>query len=178
VKRLSSLEIVAVTFFGTGFSPVAPATVASAAVCLVLWFAPVLMNWPWLLLILPLTWWGAMLSRKAIDTFDVTKSEQFAALRRPNPHKGDPDQVVFDEFIGQWITLIAAPHTLAGYALAFFAFRGFDILKPLGIRKFERVPNGWGVMLDDVVAGIYGAVALAAIHWVLKDYLPGWYTGN
>ncbi|MBI5059550.1 phosphatidylglycerophosphatase A [candidate division KSB1 bacterium] len=177
MKRLVLADWLAVTLCGIGHSPIAPATVASLAVCVSFWFVPLLTTWPWILLIVPLTWWGAALARKSIDAFDVVHAEQFAALRRPNPHKGDPDQFVFDEFIGQWITLIAAPHTMAGYALAFFAFRGFDILKPLGIRSFERLPNGWGVVLDDVVAGIYGAISLFIIQFVARDYLPGWYTG-
>ena len=195
MTKLNPLESAVVTVLGTGYSPVAPATVASAAVCAAIWFVPALLTWPWFLLVIPLTWWGALLSRKAMDAFDVVTSGQVAALRRPNPHQGDPDQVVFDELNGQWITLIAAYHTIAGYAVAFVAFRGFDILKPLGIRWFETIGQrprgpsgpktglqddkwkGWGVMLDDVVAGIYGAIALRILHRALAPFLPGWYTG-
>lgn len=150
------------TVLGSGYSPIAPATVASAVTCVIFWFAPTLLMWPWFLLILPLTWVGIKLSDRAILAFDVMQDEKFAALRRPNPHKGDPDQVTFDEFIGQWITLLPVPHSILWFALAFFVFRGFDILKPLGIKKVQ-MKNGFGVMIDDVLAGAAGAVTM----WIL-----------
>jgi phosphatidylglycerophosphatase A len=99
----------------------------------------------------------------------VDADHKFTALRRPNPKKQDPDPVVFDEFIGQWITLFAVPHTILGYIAAFFVFRFFDILKPLGIGKTQKAPGGWGVMLDDVLAGIAGAI----VFYVALKFWPG-----
>lgn len=78
----------------------------------------------------------------------------------------DPQNVVIDEAAGQWLTLAAAApdwkHAIAGLAL----FRLFDITKPWPARRLEHLPDGWGIMLDDLAAGIYGAVALLLLrHW-------------
>jgi phosphatidylglycerophosphatase A len=75
----------------------------------------------------------------------------------------DSSKVVIDEVAGMMITLAWAPICLE-YAIAgFVLFRFFDILKPLGIQKAEKLPGGWGVMADDVLAGIYAFIAL----WIL-----------
>ena len=78
----------------------------------------------------------------------------------------DPGHVVIDEVAGQWLTLVVCkpdwPHALVALAL----FRLFDITKPWPIRKLERLPGGWGIMLDDLAAGLFGLVALLLIqHW-------------
>ena len=74
----------------------------------------------------------------------------------------DPGHVVVDEVVGQWITLAGAAQLdwkscLVGFAL----FRLFDIWKPPPARQFEQLPRGVGIMADDVMAGVYGAVVLA-----------------
>lgn len=75
----------------------------------------------------------------------------------------DHNRVVIDEVAGMCITLLFVPlkwqYTLIG--LIFFRF--FDILKPLGIRKLEELPGGWGVMADDILAGIYANVILQLV---------------
>ena len=73
----------------------------------------------------------------------------------------DPSCVVIDEWFGQGIALLAAPHTLLGGGLAFVFFRFFDILKPPPIRWLERAPGGFGVMLDDAGAGLLAAALLS-----------------
>jgi phosphatidylglycerophosphatase A len=78
----------------------------------------------------------------------------------------DPGHVVIDEVAGQWLTLVVCrpdwPHALLGLAL----FRLFDITKPWPIRKLEALPGGWGIMLDDLAAGLFGLIALLVIqHW-------------
>jgi len=78
----------------------------------------------------------------------------------------DPQNVVIDEVAGQWLTLAAAApdwrHALAGLAL----FRLFDITKPWPARQLERLPAGWGIMLDDLAAGLYAAIVLLILrHW-------------
>lgn len=68
--------------------------------------------------------------------------------------KKDPSEVVIDELAGQWLALIALPHTI-GFAIAsFILFRILDIAKPFPIRQLEQFPKGWGVMLDDIAAGL------------------------
>jgi len=81
----------------------------------------------------------------------------------------DPGPVVVDEVVGQMVTFLASPGAswrvlLAGFAL----FRFFDVIKPFPAGRAERLPAGWGIMTDDVVAGIYSMVGLSAVRLVLK----------
>jgi phosphatidylglycerophosphatase A len=77
----------------------------------------------------------------------------------------DSNRVVIDELLGMCISLFLIPVELKYIALAFVLFRFFDIVKPLYIRKAEALPGGWGVMADDVLAGIYSNILL---HIVVK----------
>ena len=80
----------------------------------------------------------------------------------------DPSRVVVDEMVGVWIPLLAAPAGNLWYALAAFAlFRLFDIFKPLGIRKMEYLKGGVGVMMDDILAGIYSLILLIGARWLI-----------
>jgi phosphatidylglycerophosphatase A len=76
----------------------------------------------------------------------------------------DPQFVVIDEVSGQLITLIAVPLAWKTFLAGLILFRAFDIVKPPPIRQLEKLPEGTGIMLDDVAAGIF---ALAAIHLLL-----------
>ncbi len=90
----------------------------------------------------------------------------------------DPGPVVVDEVAGQWLAcLVGLPWaTLSGgrrtaaYALAaFVAFRFFDVLKPWPVRQLERLPGGWGIMADDLAAGLQAGVVLAlAWHFLAR----------
>jgi phosphatidylglycerophosphatase A len=83
----------------------------------------------------------------------------------------DPKQYVMDEFVGVWIAIIGHAFTPIHLFLSFLLFRIFDIWKPFGIRKLENVPNGWGVMLDDVAAGVAANITLWGIHFLLEKTL-------
>jgi len=76
----------------------------------------------------------------------------------------DPSKVVIDEMVGVWIPLLVVNKEnkyYIYYALAaLFLFRIFDIFKPLGIRKLEAIKGGWGIMLDDILAGLYSLIIL------------------
>jgi phosphatidylglycerophosphatase A len=76
----------------------------------------------------------------------------------------DPQVVVIDEVAGQWITLLFAPVTWKSAAVGFILFRGFDIVKPPPIRQLERLPEGTGIVADDLAAGVF---ALAILQLVL-----------
>lgn len=80
----------------------------------------------------------------------------------------DPGRVVIDEYVGQWIALIGLPRTIPVALVAFLSFRLFDILKPGPVRTLEKLPGGWGVMADDVGAGV---LALACTHIVAYLWL-------
>ena len=77
----------------------------------------------------------------------------------------DSNKVVIDEIAGMAITLLFVPNNIWYLLAGLIAFRFFDIVKPLGVKRAETLPKGWGVMADDVLAGFY---ALAVIHlWIL-----------
>lgn len=73
----------------------------------------------------------------------------------------DSSKVVIDEVAGMAIALLYVPHHIGLVLISLVAFRLFDIIKPLGVRKAEDLPKGWGVMADDILAGIY---ALAVVQ--------------
>ena len=78
--------------------------------------------------------------------------------------KHDPSECVIDELAGQWIACMAAPLSLPGFAVAFLAFRLFDIWKPWPISAAEEARGGLGVMADDLVAGLFAAIVVVAAH--------------
>jgi phosphatidylglycerophosphatase A len=79
----------------------------------------------------------------------------------------DPGYVVLDEVVGMLVTLLLVPVSALGALVGFFLFRLFDIVKPFPARQCERLHGGVGIMTDDVVAGIYGNLALRAILYLL-----------
>jgi phosphatidylglycerophosphatase A len=138
------------TGFGSGWLPVAPGTWGSAVA--------ILMAWP--LALLPAQW--STISLMALILvflwIGVTSSHLVA-----DEWGKDPKQTVIDEMIGIWITLLGIPLTWPYLLAAFVLFRIFDIAKPLGIRQLEPMGNGWGVMLDDVLAGVYANFVLQVV---------------
>lgn len=145
------------TGFGSGFSPFAPGT-AGALLAVLIWFgisfivSEICLIWLTVALILFFTVMGVW------------------ATNRLEPFWGeDPSRVVVDEMVGVWIALLAAPAGNVWYALGAFAlFRLFDIFKPLGIRRMESFPGGIGVMMDDILAGIYSFVVLIGVRWLIS----------
>jgi len=98
---------------------------------------------------------GHQLSRGAKTTKDL--------FQPGKQHPPDPSIVVIDEVVGMWISLLLLPKNIAIAAAAFLAFRVFDIVKPYPARQLERYPNGWGIMLDDVVAGVYANIVVQVL---------------
>jgi phosphatidylglycerophosphatase A len=78
----------------------------------------------------------------------------------------DPSRVVIDEVAGMCISLLFIPVQLKYVLTALILFRFFDIVKPLFIRKTELLPSGWGIMMDDVLSGIYTNILLCAVVWL------------
>lgn len=78
---------------------------------------------------------------------------------------GDPSEVVIDELSGMWIALIGAS-SWGAWALAFFAFRALDIVKPFPADRLEALPAGWGIMADDWAAGLYALLLVVAARAV------------
>ncbi len=139
--------------FGTGFAPLAAGTVASLAAVA--------------------TGAGLMLisSRAVAAATLLATFGGYAAIRRSRV-EGDPGWVVIDEFAGQWITLLALPRpTAAGLALAFVLFRIFDITKLGPIGWADRQHGAFGIMADDVIAGLIAALLLAGIRFLWPGLL-------
>lgn len=143
------------TFFGIGRMRPGPGSWGSAATVLCWWL---LSRW------VPLTWQtSAIVALAALAT--LVGIPAATEVCRSSGIK-DPQFVVIDEVAGQLITLIAAPVSWKSLLLGFILFRGFDIVKPPPIRQLERLPQGFGVVLDDVGAGIYALVLMqVALHF-------------
>ena len=75
----------------------------------------------------------------------------------------DPKQCTVDEFVGMWITLLFMPRKIWWLALAFIIWRFMDIVKPYPIKKLEKIKGGWGVMLDDILAGVLSFISIQLI---------------
>lgn len=145
---MNALSMIFSTFFGAGFFPVAPGTAASFITMLIYKFGLYKLSWPFQALIIVFlviagaaasTRYGRLLNRK------------------------DPGRIVIDETCGQLIALFLVTPGWKELLLAFILFRIFDILKPYPIKKLEALPHGWGIMADDVGAGLAAAVSLRLI---------------
>ena len=79
----------------------------------------------------------------------------------------DPSEVVIDEVVGMGISLFMLPHNFWLYLLSFILFRVFDILKPSFIYRIQNLPGGWGIMLDDVLAGLLTYTIVKGITIIL-----------
>ena len=77
----------------------------------------------------------------------------------------DPSYIVIDEFAGMFLSYALVPLTLTNFFLGFIFFRFFDILKPWPIRRLEFFQRGWGIMLDDILAGVYAGIVLFLVQY-------------
>ena len=157
------------TGFGSGLSPVAPGTAGSLVGLAIAWLlrshagivgSPV----------------GLLTSGLAVGLLGVAVSGPVCRALGAE----DPGCIVIDEISGQLIACAAIPlvplktagAAVAAWAGAFVLFRLFDIVKPGPIRGLQRLPGGWGVVIDDVAAGLAAAVVLAAAGWLAVRF--GW----
>jgi phosphatidylglycerophosphatase A len=148
--------------FGLGLAPVAPGTFGTLA-ALPFWLV---------LMWLPLQWYALALG--VLFAFGCWVCGRSARLLGKDDYGG----IVFDEIVGFLVTcipLLPALHLKQGYfahwlVAAFVLFRFFDVLKPWPIRELERrIHGGFGIMLDDVLAGVYAAALLAIGTWLVPD---------
>jgi len=145
--------------FGSGLAPKAPGTFGTLAAI------------PFYLLMSPLAWpyyLGLVVVFTVIGIWACDRTARELGAK-------DPSAIVWDEFVGFFITMLAVPSVLltASYGWAwilagFLAFRLFDIWKPWPIRVIdERVEGGLGIMLDDILAGVMAALTLLVLRFVL-----------
>jgi phosphatidylglycerophosphatase A len=150
---MNKLARLLATFGGCGYMPKAPGTAGSlCAILAAMSLARVDGFEPWHLWVLA----------AALTPAAIWSAGRVAVLEG----RADPQIVVIDEVLGQWITLAAAPHLSWPWALAAFAlFRCFDCVKPWPLRRLEALPGGAGIVTDDLAAGFYGWVVLAGVGW-------------
>ena len=134
------------TFFYLGKLPFAPGSWGSLG-ALLLW------------LLLPISFSIHLSVIVFLFVLGVYSSNKMAKYL--NDH--DPSEVVIDEAVGMGISLFMLPHSFGLYLLAFVLFRIFDVLKPSFIYRVQNLPGGWGIMLDDVLAGLF---TLAIVHGI------------
>ena len=152
---MTRLAVFVATVAYSGYFPVAPGTVGSAAglvVYLLVWWSqsPVVEVGLIVLLFAAGVWAG------------TTAERYFGGI--------DPGPIVLDEVVGMLITLAFIPVGLSGAIAGFFLFRLFDVIKPFPAGRFESLHGGLGVMADDAMAAIYANVTLRIALWAA----PGW----
>lgn len=136
------------TFLGVGYFPVAPGTAATVVgILLAFAFQGTFFYYTWLIVL-----FGA----------GVLASGYIEGVLKEK----DPGIVVVDEVVGVMIALAGLPISWPVAICGFFLFRAFDMFKIYPINKFEAMPGGWGIMLDDVMAGLYTNIILSiALRW-------------
>lgn len=146
------------TFFGVGYMYPGPGTYASA-ITVVLWW--IVAHWiapAWLVPV-------AIALAAAITLIGIPPGTVVAR----ESGREDPGFVVIDEVAGQMIALIGAPLSWNYLLASFILFRSFDIAKPFPLRRLENLPEGTGIMMDDVGAGLYALVLLQLwLHFVAR----------
>ena len=145
------------TFFGIGRLRPGPGSWGSAATILLWWLASSRIAANWHVAIVIAVAAGVLI----VGIPSATLVSRASGLK-------DPQFVVIDEVAGQLITLIGVPLSWKSVLLGFILFRGFDITKPPPVRKIEHLPGGFGIILDDVAAGLY---ALAIMQILVRARL-------
>ncbi len=159
---MNRLKLAFVSFGFLGCLPKAPGTFGTLGGVLIAWLLAGTQNYLlWSMLVFAVLY--------VIGRSLGTWAEQYAGGK-------DPGFFVVDEVVGYLVTVawIRGPSLIA-LVVAFFLFRLFDIFKPPLARRLEGVPGGDGILLDDVVAGLYGLGVMALARWLIPvpwDYAP------
>lgn len=139
--------------FGSGLSPKAPGTVGTLAAVPIYILLADWPLWAYTLLLLVMTVVGVWVCQRASEELQV------------HDHPG----IVWDEFVGYWITMWAVPVDWLWIVIGFVVFRVLDITKPWPISHLDRqVKGGFGIMIDDIVAGVMACGVLHMALWVLR----------
>lgn len=160
IRRFPIVPRLIATSFGFGFLPAAPGT-WGAIFAVILWLPLYIWSHQ------PVIFWvtlGATVIYAVAGTWASSESEKYWGK--------DPVVACADETVGQWLTMLP----LSGHGvtpwwmilLSLLLFRFFDIAKPLGIRACERLPRGYGMMADDILAGIYSAAILIVVNMIIS----------
>lgn len=147
------------SFFFTGYFPVAPATFASLVFVLVYGLVP----------------GGEILAHPVTCVVTLIVSIPLAT-RMESFYGRDPSCVVIDEVVGMQVALVGAGGVGAwGLLAVFFVFRFFDIAKPYPVNRSQQLPGGYGVVVDDLLAGIYTRITMILLSFImpaLGSFIP------
>ncbi len=147
------VEKLSASVFGIGFLPLAPGTWSSVAAVLIWYFIHQEIHFT------PALQFACIIA--------VCIAGLWSSIRLENEWGKDPSQIVIDEWAGMWIACFLIPSGWENFLMAFIAFRVLDIWKPLFIRMAEKLKGGWGVMMDDILAGIVANILVLFILWFL-----------
>lgn len=139
---------------GSGLASFAPGTWGTLAGLIIGAFLATYLSTSFFVLVILLGFWlGCFLCKKTTEDMGVH----------------DHGAIVWDEFVGMWITLLAVPSLTFGWLVAaFVAFRFFDIVKPYPIKYFDqKLKSGFGIMFDDVLAAVYACIALVILRYIV-----------
>lgn len=154
MKPLRLINKLIATALGLGYSPIAPGTmgaIGGVTVYLLIINSLSQVNMILGLLIILFLFLGIIASNKLESEWGK-----------------DPSKIVIDEVVGVWIALLFIPSEWQYTLGAFLLFRFFDIVKPLYIKRAEKLKGGWGVMFDDVLAGIYANIVIQIVVFGIK----------
>lgn len=144
------LKVIIATGFGSGYAPKAPGTAGTAlAVFLFIPLSPLAHHQPWIYL-------PTLLALIAIAIWTADGADRYFGTH-------DNKKIVIDEIVGYFTALAWVPYSWKTALAAFVLFRFFDILKPPPVRNLEKLPGGYGVVLDDVMAGIFSNLVLQVL---------------
>jgi phosphatidylglycerophosphatase A len=138
--------VVVATAFGAGYSPIAPGTAGSLVGLALFW--PLQRTGEW--------------TQVAVTVLAFFAGVAASTRLAQRIGRKDPGAAVVDEVVGMWLSLLFLPFTPTTAVAGFVLFRILDVVKPWPARQFESLPGGWGIMADDVMAGIYANLLLRA----------------
>lgn len=135
---------------GLGYAPFMPGTVASVAAAIICWVLritgmPMPFLWSVTLLLAVLGWWA---TKKMIHSLGLH----------------DPACVVIDEWVAVWMVCLCVQPTTFAFILSVVLFRFFDIYKPWPVSFAEKLPGAWGVMADDIIAGLFALILVLVLQ--------------
>jgi phosphatidylglycerophosphatase A len=147
---LTRLALVIATAFGAGYAPIAPGTAGSAVALVILW-------------LVPFSQLGLIIFFLAVTFFGTWAAEVAEAAVGDK----DPGVIVIDEVAGMTLSVLVLPLTIPVLLTGFVLFRIFDVVKPFPANRLQALHGGVGVMIDDLVAGVYALLILIALRAVV-----------
>jgi phosphatidylglycerophosphatase A len=140
------------TFFYLGYSPIAPGTIGTLGAIILCYFLSSLTELAYLIFTIVFVVFSVLISNRAsIENNDT-----------------DPSWIVIDEVCGFLVTMFLIPYSFTYVLLGFLFFRFFDVLKPFPISRFESLKGGLGIVIDDVLAGVYANIILQILKRLMS----------